>query len=81
MTPPIQEDSENPVPEPGTLATPIRSARIRIDGRPTVTEFTVLKRFRDRFEIQLHGEERVIFVPRSTPNQTATQALRAYLQG
>lgn len=81
MTPPIQEDSENPVPEHGTLATPIRSARIRIDGRPTVTEFTVLKRFRDRFEIQLHGEERVIFVPRLTPNQTATQALRAYLQG
>lgn len=81
MTPPIQEDSENQVPEPGTLATPIRSARIRIDGRPTVTTFTVLKRFRDRFEILLHGEERVIFVPRLTPNQTATQALRAYLQG
>ncbi len=81
MIPPIQEDSENPVPEPGTLATPIRSARVRIDGRPTVTEFTVLKRFRDRFEILLHGEERVISVQRSNPAQTAIQALRAYLQG
>jgi hypothetical protein len=81
MIPVIQEESDNQAPEPGTLATPIRAVRTRIDGRPTVTEFTVLKRFKDRFEIQLHGDERVISVTRSSPNQPANQALRAYLQG
>ena len=45
-----------------------------------MTEFTVLKRFKDRFEILIHGEERVISVPR-TANQPANLALREYLQG
>lgn len=80
MIPISREESDNSTPEPGTLAAPIKCLRSKIDGRPTVTEFTVLKRFKDRFEILIHGEERVISVPR-TANQPANLALREYLQG
>lgn len=74
------EIPENIEPENGLFATPVRSVRTTIDGRPTVATFTVLRRFANRFEIQLTGEDRVVTVPRAA-GQNATQALRVYLTG
>lgn len=74
------EIPENVEPETGSFAAPVRALRTTIDGRPTVTNFTVLRRFANRFEIHLHGEGRVVAVPRAT-GQTAAQALRQYLTG
>ena len=74
------EIPENTEPENGSFAAPVRSIRTRIDGRPTVTNFTVLRRFANRFEIQLHNEDRVVVVPRAS-GQNAQQALRVYLTG
>lgn len=71
---------ENAEPESDSFANPVRSVRTVIDGRPTVTNFTVEKRFPNRFEIYLHGEDKVVRVPRA-PGQNAAQALRAYLTG
>jgi hypothetical protein len=72
------EIPENNEPENGSFTTPIRSVRTVIDGRPTVTTFTVERRLANRFEIYLHNEDRFVRVPRA-PDQNAEQALRAWL--
>jgi len=72
------EPSENLEPETTALNNPIKSIRVRINGTPSITKFTLLRRYRDRWEIHLHDTDTTITVGRVN-GENAAQALRRYL--
>ena len=71
------EPPENPEPETTALNNPIKSVRVRINGAPSITKFTLLRRYRDRWEIYLHDTDTTITIGRVT-GENAAQALRRY---
>ena len=75
--PPIPDDD---VEVDESFATPVRSVRAAIDGRPVITQFRRLRAFPNRFEIYFPNENRVAAVPRN-PGENVVAAVRRFLQG
>ena len=69
---------ENIEVEPVTLNNGIRTIRARINGAPVITQFTIVRRYRDRWEIHLQDTDATITVSRNQ-GETAAQALRRHL--
>lgn len=72
------EPPENLEAETTELSNPIRSIRVRINGAPSITKFTILRRYKNRWEIHLHDTDTTITVGRVN-GENAAQALRRYL--
>lgn len=72
------EPPENLEAETTELNNPIKSIRVRINGAPSITKFTILRRYRNRWEIHLHDTDTTITVGRVN-GENAAQALRRYL--
>ena len=72
------EPSENLEPETAELNNPIKSIRVRINGAPSITKFTILRRYKNRWEIYLHDTDATITIGRVN-GENAAQALRRYL--
>lgn len=75
---PSNELLENTDMESFAVDPPIRTIRRRIHGSPSITRFTVVRAYRDRFEINLPDTDATITVARN-PGENARSALRRYL--
>lgn len=64
--------------ESAKFDTPIRTLQRRIHGRPSITRFTLVRAYRDRFEIHLPDTDATVTVQRN-PGEKAQSALRRYL--
>lgn len=57
---------------------PIRTLRRRIHGAPSITRFTIVRAYPNRFELNLPDTDATVSVPRN-PGENARSAIRRYL--
>lgn len=77
----MEEDNEIQAPETVQFQNPIKVRKARIAGAPRIGRVVVRARYKNRFEVELPDYRGgiAITVPRTSPGQTARQAVQAYL--